>query len=185
MLAIFSSVPPISSVVTYLVLSSVDVAMPKNVWTGLVLLFSAGSFLYVAAVHVLPNVMNDPASSINDAYALGPPTTGPFGLRPPQVRRQWRRRTGRLTGGQGGSVHNRVEVVWSGAGLERNACCWSLAHVSALPLLRLSYALPSLALPSPALSCALLSPALSCALPSLARFLRPHRSVASPSCSAC
>ena len=99
--------------------------MPKNVWTGLVLLFSAGSFLYVAAVHVLPDVMNDPASSINDAYALGPPTTGPFGLRPPQVRRQWRRRTGRSTGGQGGSVHKRVEVACMGVGLERNACCWS------------------------------------------------------------
>lgn len=52
-------------------LGSVPVSLPKNVWTGLVLLFSAGSFLFVAAAHVLPEIRRERASDQDDAFALG------------------------------------------------------------------------------------------------------------------
>jgi len=75
LLAIFSAVAPVLSLFTYIVLGSVHVSLPKNVWTGLVLLFSAGSFLFVAAAHVLPEIRRERATDQDDAFALGRPAS--------------------------------------------------------------------------------------------------------------
>ncbi|KAI9142605.1 ZIP zinc transporter-domain-containing protein [Paraphysoderma sedebokerense] len=56
----FSLSAPIAAFLTYLVLAggSLDDKSMKY-WTGIVLLFSAGSFLFVATVHILPEVLSN------------------------------------------------------------------------------------------------------------------------------
>jgi zinc transporter ZupT len=52
---IFAAAAPLTALISAFLLSGVsldEVQMMK--WTGLLLLFSGGSFLYVSAVHVLP-----------------------------------------------------------------------------------------------------------------------------------
>ncbi|KAL7749579.1 hypothetical protein RI367_005135 [Sorochytrium milnesiophthora] len=53
----FALAAPVAAIVTYICLAggSLDPRAMKR-WTGILLLFSAGSFLYVAAVHILPEV---------------------------------------------------------------------------------------------------------------------------------
>jgi len=58
-LAIFSTAAPTFSILTYLALQGVTFNTPQHIWTGLVLLFSAGSFLYVATIHILPEIADD------------------------------------------------------------------------------------------------------------------------------
>lgn len=62
-LLIFSCVAPTFTILTYLLVTNIHVTGPQHVWTGAVLLFSAGSFLYVATVHVLPEVRQPPSAS--------------------------------------------------------------------------------------------------------------------------
>jgi zinc transporter ZupT len=57
-LAIFSTAAPLFSLLTYALLHGYQLETPQHIWTGLVLLFSAGSFLYVATIHVLPEIMS-------------------------------------------------------------------------------------------------------------------------------
>jgi len=73
-LAIFSSVAPVSSILTYFILGMYPLDIPQNIWTGLVLLFSAGSFLYVATIHVLPEISEDHSHS-NPADRVKKPLT--------------------------------------------------------------------------------------------------------------
>ena len=58
--------------------------MPRAAWTGLVLLFSAGSFL---SVHVLPEVLRHLDGGADTAYALPTPPSGPLALKATTVRR--------------------------------------------------------------------------------------------------
>jgi hypothetical protein len=125
-LAIFSAVPPVAAVLSYLLLGAVDLALPKHVWTGLVLLFSAGSFLYVAAVHVLPDVMRDADGGAEaEVYALAATAQAPLGLSRSQVRRRgwWvpPQRRG-LT-----PTHARARLL---TGARRSDCAWA-AHATA------------------------------------------------------
>jgi zinc transporter 9 len=54
-LAIFSSSTPISAISTYLLIGGGDQQL-LQFRTGLLLLFSAGTFVYVATVHILPEI---------------------------------------------------------------------------------------------------------------------------------
>ncbi|KAJ3372305.1 hypothetical protein GGF31_002168 [Allomyces arbusculus] len=59
----FAAAAPLAAMTTFLALSQGSPANPDLAaahvaqWTGILLLFSAGSFIYVATVHVLPEVM--------------------------------------------------------------------------------------------------------------------------------
>uniref|UniRef100_A0A667Y6G1 Zinc transporter ZIP9 n=1 Tax=Myripristis murdjan TaxID=586833 RepID=A0A667Y6G1_9TELE len=52
----FSAVAPLFAICTYVILSSPTESSDPMILTGLGMLFSAGTFLYVATVHVLPQV---------------------------------------------------------------------------------------------------------------------------------
>jgi zinc transporter 9 len=62
-LFLFSMAAPIGSIMTYLTLSQVgwkdEVGMKMS--TAVMLLFSAGTFLYVATVHVFPEIYQSPS----------------------------------------------------------------------------------------------------------------------------
>ncbi|KAI9179949.1 hypothetical protein H9P43_005298 [Blastocladiella emersonii ATCC 22665] len=54
----FSAAAPLAAITTFLALRGATTdSKTVGTWTGLLLLFSAGSFLYVATVHVLPEVL--------------------------------------------------------------------------------------------------------------------------------
>ncbi|KAI8826592.1 solute carrier family 39, member 9-like protein [Fimicolochytrium jonesii] len=58
-LALFSLSAPLSALITYMFLvggGMADDAGATGKWTGILLLFSAGTFLYVATMHILPEV---------------------------------------------------------------------------------------------------------------------------------
>ncbi|KAJ3297322.1 hypothetical protein HK104_000649, partial [Borealophlyctis nickersoniae] len=65
-LLIFSLAAPIAAILTYGLLQqgttsgtgSVDDPAVMQKWTGILLLFSAGTFLYVATIHILPEIYN-------------------------------------------------------------------------------------------------------------------------------
>lgn len=58
-LLIFSAVAPLASLVSALFFSSIQFDHEGTLkWSGTLLLFSGGSFLYVAAVHVLPETLH-------------------------------------------------------------------------------------------------------------------------------
>ena len=57
-LIMFSLAAPISSLLTSLIVHMFAIQGDMNKWTGLLLLFSAGTFLYVSLVHVLPECYN-------------------------------------------------------------------------------------------------------------------------------
>ncbi|XP_055331998.1 zinc transporter ZIP9-like [Paramacrobiotus metropolitanus] len=61
-LLIFSLSAPVGALVTYLLISQGSSTMLDST-SGLVLLFSGGTFLYVATVHVLPEISHSPHSS--------------------------------------------------------------------------------------------------------------------------
>lgn len=62
-LLIFSSAAPILAIVTFVALQQFSTAMPSGMnGTGIAMLFSAGTFLYVATVHVLPEVSHQVTS---------------------------------------------------------------------------------------------------------------------------
>ncbi|OQV18263.1 putative Zinc transporter ZIP9 [Hypsibius exemplaris] len=62
-LLIFSLSAPIGSLVTYFLITMGTNSMaPSDSSSGLVLLFSGGTFLYVATVHVLPEISGSPHS---------------------------------------------------------------------------------------------------------------------------
>ncbi|KAJ8327253.1 hypothetical protein BDV3_000362 [Batrachochytrium dendrobatidis] len=66
-LLIFSAAAPISAMITFLALFQADLSDPYStqLWTGILLLFSAGTFLYVATIHVLPEIYQTQGSSYN------------------------------------------------------------------------------------------------------------------------
>ncbi|XP_014781455.1 zinc transporter ZIP9-B [Octopus bimaculoides] len=67
----FSVSAPLLSILTYLGLSQQNKETLSNLHaTGLALLFSAGTFLYVATVHVLPEVANTPAQTTHDGMTI-------------------------------------------------------------------------------------------------------------------
>lgn len=79
-LMVFSAAAPLSTVLTYLVLNGVQFGEGEDgvesarrmvMWTGIVLLFSAGSFLYVAAVHVLPEMMHETKAAVRSGGRSG------------------------------------------------------------------------------------------------------------------
>lgn len=57
-LFIFSLSAPVTALVTFFALKSSEVGFDTFTATGIAMLFSAGTFLYVATVHVLPEVTN-------------------------------------------------------------------------------------------------------------------------------
>ncbi|KAI9358296.1 ZIP zinc transporter-domain-containing protein [Zopfochytrium polystomum] len=61
----FSLAAPLGAFATFLVLTQVgwDDALGMRTWTGILLLFSAGSFLYVATVHILPEIYAKPGGA--------------------------------------------------------------------------------------------------------------------------
>ncbi|KAI9020467.1 Zinc/iron permease [Hyaloraphidium curvatum] len=65
----FSCSAPLGAVATYAALQSSQAAggpgaaADLNKWTGILLLFSAGTFLFVSTVHILPEVINRPHGS--------------------------------------------------------------------------------------------------------------------------
>lgn len=59
-LVIFSMTSPLASIITYLLVSLISLEAKKmGKLMGLILLFSAGSFLYTSAVHILPEVIHN------------------------------------------------------------------------------------------------------------------------------
>jgi len=57
-LVIFSLAAPLMAILTYVVLKSTEISSVSSNSTGLCMLFSAGTFLYVSTVHVLPEVQS-------------------------------------------------------------------------------------------------------------------------------
>jgi hypothetical protein len=82
-------VPPVATLLTYSLLQlvargaraagaltmppspKVKLDVPQQIWTGLVLLFSAGSFLYVSTIHIMPELLN--RDSPDTDISAGPP----------------------------------------------------------------------------------------------------------------
>ncbi|KAJ3254608.1 hypothetical protein HDU77_003988 [Chytriomyces hyalinus] len=60
-LLLFSLAAPIGAILTFCILSQLgfEDAIAMRIYTGVALLFSAGTFLYVATVHVLPEIYED------------------------------------------------------------------------------------------------------------------------------
>jgi zinc transporter 9 len=57
----FSAAAPVTAMLTLILLSVQNFHdETRLLWTAILLLFSGGSFLYVAAVHVLPEVLSSP-----------------------------------------------------------------------------------------------------------------------------
>lgn len=68
----FSAAAPVVAIVTYFILhASGSSSVNQNSATGIGMLFSGGTFLYVATVHVLPEISN--RSSMGETDALQPP----------------------------------------------------------------------------------------------------------------
>ncbi|KAH6584772.1 hypothetical protein BASA82_000965 [Batrachochytrium salamandrivorans] len=69
-LLVFSAAAPIAAILTFLALLQADVRDPisTQLWTGVLLLFSAGTFLYVATIHVLPEIYQNQGSSHDHAH---------------------------------------------------------------------------------------------------------------------
>jgi solute carrier family 39 (zinc transporter), member 9 len=63
-LLIFSLAAPMAALLTSFCISLFGVEDTHSMmfWTGVVLLFSAGTFLYVATIHILPEIYNNPSS---------------------------------------------------------------------------------------------------------------------------
>ena len=57
-LAMFSASTPITALLTYIVIGGSDPQL-LQFRTGLLLLFSAGTFVYVATVHILPEIVSN------------------------------------------------------------------------------------------------------------------------------
>lgn len=55
-LALFSAMAPLAGIFTYLCLRILSTTLHDGTVTGTALLFSGGTFIYVSAVHVLPEV---------------------------------------------------------------------------------------------------------------------------------
>ena len=53
----FALAAPLTGILTYVLLSGSNAEMNTFHATGIAMLFSAGTFLYVATVHVLPEIM--------------------------------------------------------------------------------------------------------------------------------
>ncbi|PAV70774.1 hypothetical protein WR25_05406 [Diploscapter pachys] len=69
-LLVFSSAAPLAALFTYVSLRNVGESLDKSgSSTGVLMLFSAGTFLYVATVHVLPELAQQKSASSND-YTL-------------------------------------------------------------------------------------------------------------------
>lgn len=82
-LLVFSLAAPISALITYGMIMQYEVDDPSKMkwWTGVLLLFSAGTFLYVAIVDILPGVYESAGSGgmidsgDRDGSILGKPKT--------------------------------------------------------------------------------------------------------------
>ncbi|KAI1730066.1 ZIP zinc transporter domain-containing protein [Ditylenchus destructor] len=66
-LLIFSLAAPVGTLLTYITLHTVESTYLASPYiTGVILLFSAGTFLYIAAAHVLPELMETKCSLISN-----------------------------------------------------------------------------------------------------------------------
>lgn len=71
----FSAAAPVVAIATYFILhASGSSSVNQNSTTGIGMLFSGGTFLYVATVHVLPEISS--RSSMGETDALQPPPEG-------------------------------------------------------------------------------------------------------------
>lgn len=57
-LAIFAMAAPVMGIITFFLLNMNSASVVSSRSTGLCMLFSAGTFLYVSTVHVLPEVQS-------------------------------------------------------------------------------------------------------------------------------
>lgn len=66
----FTATSPISCIVTFLILCGIDIESSDTVklqsYVGVILLLSAGTFLYVSTIHILPEVYCNPSKDLLD-----------------------------------------------------------------------------------------------------------------------
>uniref|UniRef100_A0A8R1I418 Zinc transporter ZIP9 n=2 Tax=Caenorhabditis japonica TaxID=281687 RepID=A0A8R1I418_CAEJA len=86
-LIVFSAAAPMAALVTFVIIMHLGESMRSESSTGVLMLFSAGTFLYVATVHVLPELANNKKteyslvvdatspSSIGHSHSSGPSYT--------------------------------------------------------------------------------------------------------------
>ncbi|KAF1752085.1 hypothetical protein GCK72_018639 [Caenorhabditis remanei] len=86
-LIVFSAAAPVAALVTFAIIMHMGESMRSESSTGVLMLFSAGTFLYVATVHVLPELANNKQteyslvvdatspSSIGHSHSSGPSYT--------------------------------------------------------------------------------------------------------------
>uniref|UniRef100_A0A1I7U290 Zinc transporter ZIP9 n=1 Tax=Caenorhabditis tropicalis TaxID=1561998 RepID=A0A1I7U290_9PELO len=86
-LVVFSAAAPVAAIVTFIIIMHMGESMRSESSTGVLMLFSAGTFLYVATVHVLPELANNKQteyslvvdatspSSIGHSHSAGPSYT--------------------------------------------------------------------------------------------------------------
>ncbi|MFH4981728.1 hypothetical protein AB6A40_008437 [Gnathostoma spinigerum] len=78
-LLIFSFSAPASAILTFYAITSLgSELLSSQTACGILMLFSAGTFLYVSTVHILPELMNDdyqpvdPVAGIGHTHSVGP-----------------------------------------------------------------------------------------------------------------
>ncbi|CAL2042525.1 hypothetical protein CAEBREN_13373 [Caenorhabditis brenneri] len=86
-LVVFSAAAPVAALITFVIIMHMGESMRSESSTGVLMLFSAGTFLYVATVHVLPELANNKQteyslvvdatapSSIGHSHSAGPSYT--------------------------------------------------------------------------------------------------------------
>ncbi|ULT85792.1 hypothetical protein L3Y34_005880 [Caenorhabditis briggsae] len=86
-LVVFSAAAPAAALITFVIIMQMGESMRSESSTGVLMLFSAGTFLYVATVHVLPELANNKQteyslvvdatspSSIGHSHSAGPSYT--------------------------------------------------------------------------------------------------------------
>ncbi|CAI5451529.1 unnamed protein product [Caenorhabditis angaria] len=75
-LIVFSAAAPIAALITFLIIMHMGESVRSESSTGVLMLFSAGTFLYVATVHVLPELANNKQSD----YSLVVDATAPSSI---------------------------------------------------------------------------------------------------------
>ncbi|CAI2354941.1 unnamed protein product [Caenorhabditis sp. 36 PRJEB53466] len=75
-LIVFSAAAPTAALITYVIIMQMGESMRSESSTGVLMLFSAGTFLYVATVHVLPELANNKQAE----YSLVVDATSPASL---------------------------------------------------------------------------------------------------------
>lgn len=75
-LVVFSAAAPLAALVTFVLIMQMGESMRSESSTGVLMLFSAGTFLYVATVHVLPELANNKQTE----YSLVVDATAPSSI---------------------------------------------------------------------------------------------------------